>query len=297
LIIKFILRIKKNLLKLINLIRFYFVSNMNFLVLGDIFPSAMSLLSKELPKIIKKNKIEFVIANGENSAKNGLGITKKIAKQLFKIGIDVITSGNHIWANKEILDYINYENRLIRPANMPDNLPGLGYGIFNIVGKKICVINLMTNLYMPKSNNVFEVAELLSKKFILKKNIDYMIVDIHGEYAAEKMALAHFFDGKATIVFGSHTHIPTSDQMILTNGTAYQTDLGMCGDYNSVIGLKKDIYLNKMLKVKENRKNFPAMGKASICGAIVSTNKKTGLAKKINQLIIGGNLKRQSLKY
>ncbi len=270
---------------------------MNFLVLGDIFPSAMSLLSKELPKIIKKNKIEFVIANGENSAKNGLGITKKIAKQLFKIGIDVITSGNHIWANKEILDYINYENRLIRPANMPDNLPGLGYGIFNIVGKKICVINLMTNLYMPKSNNVFEVAELLSKKFILKKNIDYMIVDIHGEYAAEKMALAHFFDGKATIVFGSHTHIPTSDQMILTNGTAYQTDLGMCGDYNSVIGLKKDIYLNKMLKVKENRKNFPAMGKASICGAIVSTNKKTGLAKKINQLIIGGNLKRQSLKY
>ena len=110
------------------------------------------------------------------------------------------------------------------------------------------------------------------------------------------MALAHLFDGKATIVFGSHTHIPTSDQMILTNGTAYQTDLGMCGDYNSVIGLKKDIYLNKMLKVKENRKNFPAMGKASICGAIVSTNKKTGLAKNksINNC---GNLKRQSLKY
>ena len=276
------------------MIRFYFVSNMNFLVLGDIFPSAIPLLSKELPKIIKKNKIEFVIANGENSAKNGMGITKKIAKYLFKIGIDVITSGNHIWANKEILNYIDYENRLIRPANMQNNLPGLGYGIFNIFGKKICVINLMTNLYMPKSNNVFEVAKFLSKKFILKKNIDYMIVDIHGEYAAEKMALGHFFDGKATIVFGSHTHIPTSDQMILSNGTAYQTDLGMCGDYNSVIGLKKDIYLNKMLKVKENRKNFPAMGKASICGAIVTTNKKTGLAKKIDQLIIGGSLKRQS---
>ena len=141
---------------------------------------------------------------------------------------------------------------------------------------------------------MFLVAKILTKKFILKKNVDYIIIDIHGEYAAEKMALAHLFDGSYNS-FGSH--IPTSDQMILTNGTAYQTDLGMCGDYNSVIGLKKDIYLNKMLKVKENRKNFPAMGKASICGAIVSTNKKTGLAKKINQLIIGGNLKRQSLKY
>ena len=263
---------------------------MNFLVLGDIFPSAMSLLSKELPKIIKKNKIEFVIANGENSAKNGLGITKKIAKQLFKIGIDVITSGNHIWANKEILDYINYENRLIRPANMPDNLPGLGYGIFNIVGKKICVINLMTNLYMPKSNNVFEVAELLSKKFILKKNIDYMIVDIHGEYAAEKMALAHFFDGKATIVFGSHTHIPTSDQMILTNGTAYQTDLGMCGDYNSVIGMNKENSIKRFLKDKNAVSHFPSEGEGTLSGIIVDADEKTGLAKKVSRIIVGGSL-------
>lgn len=269
---------------------------MNFLVLGDIFPSALPLLKKKLPIIIKKNKIEFVIANGENSAKNGLGITKKIAKNLFKLGINVITSGNHIWANKDILSYIDNENRLIRPANMSDNLPGLGYGIFNIFGKKICVINLMTNLYMPKSKNVFEIAKFLTKKFILKKNTDYIIVDVHGEYAAEKMALAHLFDGKATLVFGSHTHIPTSDQRILTKGTAYQTDLGMCGDYNSVIGLKKDIYLNKMLKMKENRKNFPAMGKASICGSIVSTNKKTGLARKINQIIIGGSLKQQFIK-
>ena len=268
---------------------------MNFLVLGDIFPSALSALNKKLPKIKKENNIHFIIANGENSAKNGLGITKKIAKNLFAIGVDVITSGNHIWSNKDILYFLNCENKIIRPANMSKNLPGSGYGIFRILGKKICVINLMTNLFMPKTRNVFEVARLLAKKFTLKKNVDYIIVDVHGEYAAEKMALAHLFDGKATIVYGSHTHIPTSDQRILAKGTAYQTDLGMCGDYNSVIGLKKDIYLNKMLKLRENRKNFPAMGSASICGSIISSDPKTGLAKKINQIIIGGSLNQKLL--
>ena len=150
---------------------------------------------------------------------------------------------------------------------------------------------------MKKSNDVFEAANKFTNKFKLKEDFDFLVVDFHGEITSEKNAIGHYFDGKASLVVGTHTHIPTNDARILQNGTAYQTDLGMCGDYNSVIGLKKDIYLNKMLKVKENRKNFPAMGKASICGAIVSTNKKTGLAKKINQLIIGGNLKRQSLKY
>ena len=266
---------------------------MNFLVLGDIFPSALPLLKKKLPIIIKKNKIEFVIANGENSAKNGLGITKKIAKNLFKLGINVITSGNHIWANKDILSYIDNENRLIRPANMSDNLPGLGYGIFNIFGKKICVINLMTNLYMPKSKNVFEIAKFLTKKFILKKNTDYIIVDVHGEYAAEKMALAHLFDGKATLVFGSHTHIPTSDQRILTKGTAYQTDLGMCGDYNSVIGMNKESSVKRFLSNdKEARhKVLPALGEGTLSGVIVECSPFTGLAQKIERLLFGGVFK------
>ena len=168
-----------------------------------------------------------------------MGITKKIAENLFKLGINVITSGNHIWHYKEILDYIDSENRLLRPANMSNDLPGSGHGIYKFKDMKICVINLMTNVHMPKCNNVFQAANALKKKFILKKNVDFIIVDIHGEYAAEKMALGHLFDGKVTSVFGSHTHIPTADQMILSKGTSYQTDLGMCGDYNSVIGLKK----------------------------------------------------------
>ena len=264
---------------------------MNFLFLGDIFPSAISLIKKKLPTIIKKNKIDFVVANGENAAKNGLGITKKISENFFKFGINVITSGNHIWYNREILDYINSESRLLRPANMSSKLPGYGYGVYKVLNKKICVINLMTNLFMTKSNNVFQTAKNLTKKFILKRNVDFIIVDIHGEYAAEKMALAHLFDGKVTSVFGSHTHIPTADQMILSKGTSYQTDLGMCGDYNSVIGLKKNIYLNKMLNIKNYSKNSPSMGKATICGSIINADKKTGLTKRINQLIIGNNLK------
>ncbi len=265
---------------------------MNFLVLGDIFPSALPFLKKNIPSIIKKNKIDFVIANGENAGKNGMGITKKIAENLFKLGINVITSGNHIWHYKEILDYIDSENRLLRPANMSNDLPGSGHGIYKFKDMKICVINLMTNVHMPKCNNVFQAANALKKKFILKKNVDFIIVDIHGEYAAEKMALGHLFDGKVTSVFGSHTHIPTADQMILSKGTSYQTDLGMCGDYNSVIGLKKKIYLKKMFNRKNLSRNSPSMGKASICGSIINADKKTGLAKRIDQLIIGENFKK-----
>ncbi len=266
---------------------------MNFLVLGDIFPSALSILKKKISSIVKKYKIDFIIANGENSAKDARGITKKISNSLFELGIDVLTSGNHIWDQKDILKFIKNEKRLLRPSNMSKNLPGFGCNIFKKHGKKICVINLMTNYFMPKSNNVFEESQLLLKKFKLKKNIDYMIVDIHGEFAGEKMAIGHLFDGKATLVFGSHTHIPSSDGMILSKGTAYQTDLGMCGDYNSVIGLEKKIFLNKMLKTKSNNNNRPAFGSPTICGSIISADKKTGLAKSIKQLIMGGKLQKK----
>ena len=268
---------------------------MKFLVLGDIFPSSIKLLERKIPLIIKKKKIDFIIANGENAASDANGITINIAKKLFKIGIDVLTSGNHIWDKKEILEYIKTEKRLLRPLNMSNNLPGFGMNIFKKKGIRICVINLMTNYFMLKSRNVFTTANSIIKKVKLRKNCDYIIVDVHGEFAGEKMAIGHLFDGKSTLVFGSHTHVPTSDARILSKGTAYQTDLGMCGDYDSVIGLNKKTFLKKMLKIKTNESNFPAFKNASICGAIINANNKTGLANSINQIIIGGNLNNKVL--
>tara|TARA_B100001248_G_C27390376_1_gene462048 strand:+ start:2061 stop:2873 length:813 start_codon:yes stop_codon:yes gene_type:complete len=267
---------------------------MNFLVLGDIFPTALKFLETKIPLIRKKKKIDFIIANAENVATDANGITIKNAKRLFNIGIDVLTSGNHIWDKKEILRYIKSEKRLLRPANMHDDLPGVGVNIFMKDEKKICVINLMTNFYMMKSKNVFQTAKLLLKKNKLKKKLDYIIVDIHGEFAGEKIALGHLFDGKSTVVFGSHTHVPSADAMILSKGTAYQTDLGMCGDYDSVIGLDKRIFLKKMLKSKNKKKNKPASGKPSICGSIIKADKKTGLALSIEQIMIGGKLDKKN---
>jgi len=264
---------------------------MNFLVLGDIFPSAIPFLVKKIPNIIRKNKINFVIANCENAAPDGKGVTIKVAKKLFLSGIDVLTSGNHIWDKKEIFKYFKMETRLLRPANMSSSLPGIGYKIFEKHKKKVCVINLMTNYFMAKNSNVFEYAQDAIKKFVLKKNVDYIIVDVHGEFAGEKMAIGHLYDGMATSVFGTHTHIPTSDSMILSKGTSYQTDLGMCGDYDSIIGLKKDIFLKKFLKIKIKEKNTPARGSPTICGSLVKASKKTGLAISIKQLIIGSRIK------
>ena len=148
----------------------------------------------------------------------------------------------------------------------------------------------MGNVFMRKTEDVFKAAREIRKKFTLKKDVDYLIVDIHGETASEKMAMGHFFDGKTTCVIGTHTHVPTSDTRILKNGTAYQTDIGMCGDYNSVIGFNKENSLKKFFK-EESKKHFPAEGIASLSGVIVDCDKETGLAKNVESFIYGGDLK------
>ena len=215
---------------------------MNLLILGDIMgASGRRALSKKLPDIIKKNKINFVIVNGENASDDGKGITKEITEEFFKIGVDVITSGNHIWGKKDTIDFIEKEKRLLRPANLAEGSPGRGWEIYFSKDKKykIGVINLMGNVYMRKTEDVFKKAKEIRNKMKLKKDVDYIVVDFHGETTSEKNAAGHFFDGLATCVVGTHTHIPTSDTRILDGGTAFQTDIGMCGDYNSVIGMNK----------------------------------------------------------
>ena len=254
--------------------------------------SGRNALNKNLSKLIHSNEINFVIVNGENSADDGRGITKEIAEEFFKIGVDVITSGNHIWDKQETANYINNENRLLRPSNLIEGSPGRGYGIYFSKDKKykIGVINLMGNVFMRKTEDVFQEAKKIREKIILKKNVDFLVVDFHGEITSEKMATGHFFDGQATCVVGTHTHVPTADTRILEKGTAYQTDIGMCGDYNSVIGMNKENSIKKFLKDKNATNHFPAEGEGTLSGLIVETNTNTGLAKKVIRLIEGGSL-------
>ena len=266
---------------------------MKILILGDVMgPSGRSAIEKSLKKIIKDKDIDFTIINGENAADNGRGITKSIADKLFLMGVDVITSGNHIYDKKETIDYINKEERLLRPANLAEGSPGRGYNIYLTKDKKfkVGVINLMGNVFMRKTDDVFEAAKKIKRKNYLKKNTDFLVVDFHGEITSEKNAIGHFFDGICTGVVGTHTHIPTADTRILDQGTAYQTDIGMCGDYNSVIGMNKENSIKRFLKDKEATEHYPASGTGTLSGIIIEANKETGLAKKVTRFIEGGSL-------
>jgi len=264
---------------------------MKIFFLGDIVGRSGCLsIKKYLQNIVKDNNIDFVIVNGENAADQGVGITEKITNELFNYGVDVITTGNHVWDQKETVNHIEREKRLLRPDNLQENSPGKGFEIYKSKkGFKIGVLNLMGNIFMKKSKDVFISANEFLKKNKLKENYDFLVVDFHGEITSEKMAMGHFFDGKATLVVGTHTHVPTNDARILKNGTAYQTDAGMCGDYISVIGMDKDNSLNRFMK-KNSIKHFPAEGEASLCGVIVSCNPNNGLAKNIKTFIFGGEL-------
>ena len=266
---------------------------MKILFLGDVLgPSGCKSVQDYLPQIKKKNKIDFVIANGENAADSGVGITEKITEDLYNAGVDVITSGNHIWDQKETIEHIAREKRLLRPENLIEGTPGRGFETFIAPsGEKIAVLNLMGNIFMKKCDDVFATAEKIFNKFKLKKDADFIVVDFHGEITSEKMAMGHYLDGKATLVVGTHTHVPTSDCRILEHGTAYQSDTGMCGDYNSVIGMNKENSLKKFFKSKEAKKHFPSLGEATLSGIIVDGDLNTGLAKSVKQFLFGGVLK------
>jgi metallophosphoesterase (TIGR00282 family) len=266
---------------------------MKILFLGDVAgPSGCKAVQDYLPQIKKKNKIDFVIANGENASEAGVGITEKSAEDMFNAGVNVITSGNHIWDQKETIEHITKEKRLLRPENLIEGTPGKGFEIYNVLsGEKIAVLNLMGNIFMKKCEDVFRTAEKIFNKFKLKRDADFIVVDFHGEITSEKMAMGHYLDGKATLVIGTHTHVPTSDFRVLENGTAYQSDAGMCGDYNSVIGMNKENSLKKFFNNKEAKKHFPSLGEATLSGIIVDGDLNTGLAKSVKQLLFGGVLK------
>ena len=265
---------------------------MNILLLGDIVgPSVRKAIIEKLPEIIKKKEIDFAIVNGENAGDMGVGITKKIFDEFMKAGADVVTTGNHVWDEKEPIEFITLEKRLLRPQNLVQGAPGNGYGIFDSKNnKKVAVINLMGNIFMKKCDDVFEAAKKFIEEVRLKKDADFIVVDMHGEITSEKMAMGYLFDGRATMLVGTHTHVPTSDHRIMEKGTAYQTDVGMCGDYNSVIGMNRDNSLGRFLKDSSASKLYPALGEATISGLMVMADEETGLAKKLEPIIIGGVL-------
>ena len=264
---------------------------MKILFLGDVVGvSGCSKITDNLLNQIEINKIDFVIVNGENADNTGVGLTKQICEDFFRCGVNVITTGNHVWDQKEIMSFIDKEKRLLRPRNLFEPAPGKGFEIYETPKNiKVGVLNLMGNVFMKKCDDVFEDSKRFIEKYSLKNDYDFLIVDFHGEITSEKNAIGHFFDGKATLVVGTHTHIPTNDARILKNGTAYQTDAGMCGDYDSVIGMNKENSLNRFMK-KDSIKHFPAKGDATLSGVIVDCNIETGLANKIDSYIFGGQL-------
>ena len=268
---------------------------MNILFLGDIVGnSGCSAVKNFLPNIVKSKKINFVVVNGENAAKEGVGITENIVNELLSCGVDVITTGNHVWDQKETFEFIKKQKRLLRPLNLSNDAPGNGFGIYDSLGGyKVGVLNLMGNVFMKKCDDVFIKSKEFLDQNIKKEKYDFLIVDFHGEITSEKMAIGHVFDGHATFVVGTHTHVPTNDGRVLNKGTAYLTDAGMCGDYNSVIGMNSENSINRFYK-RDSTKHFPAEGEASLCGAIIQANPKNGLALNISQFIFGGQLQKDN---
>ena len=264
---------------------------MRILFLGDVVgQTGCAAIKANLQKIINKENIDFTIVNGENASDQGVGITQNILDEFLSCGVDVVTSGNHIWDQKETSEFIKNQSRLLRPLNMDKNFPGEGFTVLNSrKGLRIGVLNLMGNVFMKKCDDLFMTLKKFLENKSLKKDYDCLVVDVHGEITSEKMAVGHFLDGKASLVVGTHTHVPTNDARILKGGTAYMTDAGMCGDYDSVIGMDKDNSINKFLKL-ESKKHFPSKGESSICGVVVDVSSKTGLAINIKNFITGGVL-------
>lgn len=263
---------------------------MNILFLGDIVgrPGRDGVLAA-LPDLKARLKPDFVIVNGENAA-GGFGLTAAIANEFFAAGIDCISTGNH-WADqKEILAYGETEDRVLRPANYPPGTPGRGACLYQGAAGTILVVNVMGRVFMDALDDPFAAVERELSACPLGEAADAIVVDIHAEATSEKMAMGHFCDGRASLVVGTHSHVPTADAQILPGGTAYQSDAGACADYDSVIGMDKAEPLQRFTRKMATQRFTPATGPATVCGVFVQTG-AGGLATAIAPVRIGGRLK------
>jgi hypothetical protein len=266
---------------------------MRFAFFGDVVGrSGRDGISDHLPDLRRRLGLDFVVINAENAAA-GFGITENTARELFNAGADCLTLGNHSWDQREALTYIVREPRLIRPANYPilTDAPGRGAQVFETHGgHRVLVVNLLGRVHMDAMDDPFAAVDRELDACPLGSVADAVIVDMHCEATSEKMAMGHYCDGRASLVVGTHTHVPTADAQILNGGTAYQTDAGACADYDSVIGNQKDEPLRRFTTKISGGRFRPAEGPATVCGVYVETDPKTGLAVRIEPIRIGGRL-------
>lgn len=264
---------------------------MRILFVGDVVGRAgRSAVSDHLPGLIRDWALDLVIVNGENAA-GGFGITEAIYQELVDAGADAVTLGNHSWDQREALVFIERAPRLVRPANYPPGTPGRGAALVEAKnGARALVVNVLGRVFMTPFDDPFAAIGRELGACPLREAADAIVVDVHCEASSEKQGLGHFCDGRASLVVGTHTHVPTADHQILPGGTAYMTDAGMTGDYDSIIGMQKDEPLRRFQSGIPSAWFEPAMGEATLSGVAVETDDATGLAVKIAPLRIGGRL-------
>ncbi len=264
---------------------------MKILLCGDVFGRAgREAVKRHVPRLRQDLAIDLVVANAENAAA-GRGITPRICGEFYDCGVDVLTTGNHIWDQKEIIAHIESDARLLRPANFPKGTPGAGWRLYPLAdGRTALVVNLMGRLFMDALDDPFRRLDEVLAAYPLGSSATAILVDIHAEASSEKMALAHFADGRVSAVLGTHCHVPTADAQILPGGTAYQTDAGMCGDYDSVIGLQKAPAVRRFVSKMPGERPQPAEGEATLCAVLVETDDASGLARRVEPVRIGGRL-------
>jgi metallophosphoesterase (TIGR00282 family) len=264
---------------------------MRILFCGDVVGRAgRAVIGDVLPRLRRDLALDFVVVNGENAA-GGFGITEQICQQLHGAGADVITTGNHVWDQKGTVDFIDRYPRLLRPENFPAGTPGRGAAVFQAQdGRRVLVLNLMGRLFMDALDDPFAAALESLAAHSLGSGVDAILVDMHAEATSEKQALGYYLDGKVSVVVGTHTHVPTADARILPAGTAYMTDAGMCGDYDSIIGIARAVPIARFTRKLPTERMTPAEGPATLCGLFVETDDRTGLALRALPIRQGGIL-------
>jgi 2',3'-cyclic-nucleotide 2'-phosphodiesterase len=264
---------------------------MRILFVGDIVGrSGRTLVYERLPGLVRDWRLDLAVANAENAA-GGFGITETIYRELIDAGIDAITLGNHAWDQKEALVFIERAPRLIRPTNYPSGTPGRGAALITAKNQaRVLIVNAMARIFMDPLDDPFAAVDRELLACPLGRAADAVIVDFHGEATSEKQAMGFFCDGRASLVVGTHTHVPTADLRVLSGGTAYITDVGMTGDFDSIIGMAKEEPLQRFLRRISSARFEPAGGPATLCGIALETNSSTGLASRVAAVRIGGVL-------
>ena len=264
---------------------------MRILYCGDVVGrSGRDAVAAHLPRLRDELRVDFTAVNGENAA-GGFGITPQICKDLYDAGADAILLGNHAWDQREIIGYIDGDPKMVRPLNYPAGTPGKGCRQFQLPdGRKIVVAQVMGRLFMDPLDDPFAAIDAALAPYPLGGGANAILVDIHAEATSEKMAFGHYLDGRASMVAGTHTHVPTADTMILPGGTAYQSDVGMCGDYNSVIGMKKSAPIERFRRKMPTERLGAADGEGTLCAVLIETSDETGLATSIEPVRVGGRL-------